>query len=49
MLKIKLIHSNKEVAIDEMRLRSIFPVSEDTLMVVYKDDEKVLESIVSNL
>jgi len=46
MLKVKLIHSGKEVALDEMRLRSIFPVGENTLLVIFKDGEKLLgESI----
>lgn len=49
MFKIKLLHSDKEVAIDEMRMRSILPASENTLMVVYKDGEKVLGNIVGNL
>lgn len=49
MFKIKLLHSNKEIAIDEMRMRSILPVSENTLMVVYKDGEKILGNVVGNL
>lgn len=49
MFKIKLLHSDKEIAIDEMRMRSILAVSENTLMVVFKDGEKVLGNIIGNL